>query len=250
MSRREKLFSMLDHVALRIATRKYLFFGPVTAYQNLPWSGVTGARRAAGSEARLSAILECLDGEGVSAASVLDIGCNIGFFSLSFAQRGSVAFGVDMDPVALRVASISSRDLSAKSNTFVPIRLTCTPKTIPLLPDCDVAICLSVWHHWVRHYGFEIASENLSLLWSKTRVALFFDSGESEMPAHYNLPFGNRNPAEWLHNYLVDLLQSAKVSALGRFLAFAPGNNELTANVERTLFCVSRVAPQPSASIN
>lgn len=235
------LLRSLDRVALRIATRKYVISGPMLAYQNLPWSGITGARRAAGSEARLNAILEYLNGDDRFPRSVLDIGCNVGFFSLSLAARGSFVFGVDMDPTALRVATISSRDILGKDGAFVPIQLTCDPDTIPLLPNVDVTICLSVWHHWVRHNGLSTASRNLSLLWSKTRTALFFDSGEGEMPGYYGLPFGNANPADWLEKYLIDLLPSATVRPLGRFPAFGPGDNENTARVERTLFSIGRI---------
>jgi SAM-dependent methyltransferase len=242
VSRREKFLYALDRVGIRIATRKYLFLGPNIAYQNLPWSGITGARRAAGSAARLEAMLEALRDEEAYPRSVLDIGCNVGYFSLSLAQRGLIAFGVDMDRTALRVATISSRDLGENSGTFVPIEMNCTPESIPLLPDVDIVICLSVWHHWVRHSGLAIASENLTKLWSKTKTALFFDSGESEMPSIYNLPFGDESPAKWLEQYLGELLPSAHVRALGRFAAFGPGDRETTANVSRTLFHISRRA--------
>lgn len=240
MSIRENFLYALDRVAMRIATRKYLLLGPVIAYQNLPWSGITGARRAAGSEARLEAMLESLGDEGTFPGSVLDVGCNVGFFSLSMAQRGLIAFGVDMDATALRVATISSRDLGQNSGPFVPIHMACTPDSIPRLPDVDVVICLSVWHHWVRHSGLEIASANLIALWRKTKTAMFFDSGEREMPPHYNLPFGNKRPEEWLEQYLAELLPAANVRPLGRFSAFGPGDHESTANVSRTLFRVSR----------
>src|SRR5690606_6431801 len=113
-------------------------------------------------------------------------------------------YGVEMDPLVLRVATIASQKVEGDGQ-FVPVLMECTPKTVRKLPEVDTVICLSIWHHWVRHLGLESASEILRVLWSRARGALFFDTGEGEMPIYYNLPFSADNSAQWLHAYLSEL---------------------------------------------
>jgi SAM-dependent methyltransferase len=240
MSTRERLASAVDAVTLRIATRKYLLFGPVTTYQNLPWCGITGARRASGSAARLQAMQRYLAENGKRASQVLDIGCNVGFFSLSFAEAGSVAYGVEMSPLNLRVATISSRRIKSRGGRFIPICMECSPDTVTSLPRADVTVCLSIWHHWVRHQGVTSATTCLRELWKRTDQVLFFDSGELEMPDYYGLPYQDEEPRAWLIRYLSDNLSGSIVDELGRFPAFGPKGNEASSSVERSLFAVRR----------
>ena len=59
--------------------------------------------------------------------------------------------------------------------------------TVRLLPNVDVIFLLSVWHHWVRYYGFETATEILAGVWGKCNKIMFFETGESDLPMD---PFG------------------------------------------------------------
>ena len=172
--------------------------------------------------------------------TVLDVGCNIGYFSLSFVERGAVSYGVEMESLALRTATIASRRIARERGCFVPVRLKCTPESVALLPDGDVTICLSIWHHWVRYMGLEAGTAILRSLWERTNHTLFFDTGENEMPGEYNLPFRHENATTWLAQYLADNLSGGVITDLGRFKAFSPGGHEATAHVSRTLFAVTR----------
>lgn len=241
MSRREAILSQIDKLTFRIATRKFGLFGPTVTYQDLPWSNIKGSRRAVGSRRRFEAMQTFLQTENIPAEIVLDVGCNVGYFALSFASRGSLAYGIEMDPLPLRTATLSSKDIAAEG-TFVPIPMICTPATTRLLPQCDVSICLSIWHHWVRHQGLEAATEILRNLWARTTGVLFFDTGENEMPAEYNLPFRDADAVEWLFQYLRAELAGSAVSNVGRFPAFAPDHrDEVEANLTRTLFAIRRL---------
>lgn len=240
MSRRETILSQIDKLAFRIATRKFGLFGPTVTYQDLPWSGISGSRRAAGSRGRFAAMQSFLQAENLPAETVLDVGCNVGFFALSFVNQGALAYGVEMDPLPLRTATLSSKHIA--TGTFVPVPLTCTPETTRLLPQCDVSICLSIWHHWVRHQGLAAATEILQNIWARTNGVLFFDTGENEMPAEYNLPFKDGDAVQWLREYLRNQLAGSAVSELGRFAAFAPDHrDEVEANLTRSLFAIRRL---------
>jgi hypothetical protein len=116
-----------------------------------------------------------------------------------------------------------------------------TPQTIRLLPHVDLVVCLSVHHHWSRYFGFDTATNMLSELWDKCAVAMFFETGESEMPARYNLPSMEPSSREWLANYLTQTCRGAEVRHLGVFKAFAPGGSETKNVVSRNLFQVVRV---------
>ncbi|RYE09067.1 MAG: hypothetical protein EOP22_10755 [Hyphomicrobiales bacterium] len=240
MSRREKLLSALDSLAFKISTRKYGLFGPTITYQDLPWSNIEGSRRAAGSRGRFEAMQGLLRAKNLEPRTVLDVGCNVGYFALSFAGQGSFSYGVEMDPLPLRTAVLSSKHI-ADRGTFIPVALECTPQSVVLLPQCDVSICLSIWHHWVRHQGLSAATQILRELWAKTDGVLFFDTGENEMPPEYNLPFRDGDAVQWLSDYLRTELKGGSVSEIGRFAAFAPNHrNEEDAQLTRSLFAISR----------
>jgi hypothetical protein len=174
-------------------------------------------------------------------AVTLDVGANIGYFSLAFAERGSIAYAVEGEPINLRIATIAARHTHRQSGgVFVPLNLWCTPVNITTLPECDVSLCLSIWHHWVRNFGLDGATSMLGFLLEKTSGALFFDTGENEMPSAYNLPFRGADSGKWLSAYLERLPNARAVHCLGQYPAFMPMSDERHANVTRHLFVVER----------
>lgn len=235
---REKILSVLDAITLRLLTRKFVLFGGAVTYQDLPWVKISGSRRAVGSRERFEAMEGDLARKGLRPKVVLDVGCNVGYFSLSFASMGCISYGVEMGDVELRTAQIAAKKVY--SGYFVPVRMECRRESAALLPASDVTLCLSIWHHWVRHLGLEEATDILKRLWESTRGVLYFDTGESEMPKSYGLPFGAADPVAWLTAYLEDVLDQGTVETIGRFKAFAPGGAEGDKDVRRTLFAVSR----------
>jgi len=237
MTIRATLLGLLDRLYLRLASRKYGLFGPITTYQPLPWLGLTGGRRARGCVRRLDAIRRQLDKAGIRPRTVLDVGANVGFFSLSFAEAGADAYAVEGEERNLRLGLMASKRLIPGSGSFVAIARWCDRENISALPSCDVTLCLSVWHHWVRHFGIDAATDMLKSLLARTKGVLFFDSGEREMPVSYGLPFGAEEPESWLQRYLGSL-GPVQVSCLGRFEAFEPGSTERAQAVSRQLFAV------------
>ena len=122
----------------------------------------------------------------------------------------------------------------------MPIRLLVDEKTSAYLPQSDVSLCLSIWHHWVRLLGIEAATAILGTLWKGTRKALFFETGENEMPEHYGLPFKDNNSKVWIEDYLNSTCDGGRVLHLGQFAAFAPGRDESDGKVKRNLYGVVR----------
>ena len=85
--------------------------------------------------------------------TALDIGCNVGFFCFALAEMGIAAVGVDAASKELRIAAFTRRKLQA--NNVGLLSLHVTPDSVGLLPACDSVLLLSVWHHWVRSFGFQ-----------------------------------------------------------------------------------------------
>lgn len=112
MTIRTAALAFLDSLYLRLATRRYALFGGIATYQPLPWLGVTGGRRAVGSVRRFEAIRGHLNAIGERPRTVLDVGANVGFFSLSFAELGATAFAVEGDAHNVRLGMLASQKLA------------------------------------------------------------------------------------------------------------------------------------------
>lgn len=237
---RESLYQLLDKLIIASATRKYALFGPSIIYQPLPWLNLVEGRRTVGCQRRRSAIKKYLEEQSMRPSITLDVGANIGYFSLSFAEMGAVAYAVEAEPLNMRIANIARNQMPPDTGTFVPLRLMCTAENAELLPSSNVTLCLSIWHHWVRHIGLDGATQILRVLLKKTSDVLFFDTGENEMPGYYNLPFAGHDSKIWLNEYLCDLNGGDGVSCIGEYEAFTPSTDENAGNVTRSLFAIQK----------
>lgn len=209
---------------------------PGLRYQPLPWIGFSDANRGAGTSQRWAAIKPVVAASGSRTA--LDIGCNVGFFCFALAEMGVAAVGVDAASKELRIAAFARRKLQASNVGFLSLQVT--PGNVALLPACDSVLLLSVWHHWVRCFGFAAATAMLREVWARAGKLMFFETGESEMPAEYGLPAMTPSPREWLESYLHDSCGPSRVECLGQMKAFAPGGSETVAVAQRHLFVVAR----------
>lgn len=182
-------------------------------------------------------------------ATAVDIGCNAGWFTLQLARLGIAALGVDGHPPYYR-AAITAVRRSGLDNVGI-MALDLTPATIGLVPTADCMIFLSVWHHVVRGSGLEAASALLQRLWERTRMVMFFETGESDEFAStdFGLPDMRPDARSWISDYLVRECQDAVVEHLGTH----PSGPD--SNATRSLFAVRRrsdsratTPPPPSGS--
>lgn len=116
--------------------------------------------------------------QDIKRPSVLDVGCNQGYFTFRFAQRGGVCIGIDNDRAELMTAQ--ARAVSRRVRNVAFLELTLDQHSLRGLPVSDIVVCLSVFHHWVRHYGEDGACQMLAMLARKAGKALVFDSGQPE----------------------------------------------------------------------
>lgn len=217
-----------------------------TAYQPLPWLRLEGGRRAKGSAERWKAIRPEL--ERLNARTALDIGANAGFLTIAMGQVGINVMAVETDPRHVRTISYARRKLELDNVLVLDGWLE--PGSIRLLPEVDVTVFLSVWHHWVRVFGLESATEMTEVMWKRTRRALFFDTGGSELQADYDLPVFRQGDESWLGEYLSTTCGSEHVvRTLGAYQAFKPGGNEKRGVVSRPLMMVERTPARSKVKI-
>jgi len=103
---------------------------------------------------------------------VLDLGCNVGFYSFSLAKRGAQVVGVDIRPEYIEIASCVARVYE------VPVTFLNMPITPEFIEEdgkgFDITLCFSMLQWVVEQKGIEYAREILRAI-SKRSRSLFFD---------------------------------------------------------------------------
>ena len=224
---REGIDSVLDHIRFRIDTFPHGIYQPVASLPRIR------ATRGGGSESRWEAIFPVVREQAVETA--VDIGACEGYFSIMLGEAGIPTIALEGDPGASRTAMLAVRR-SGLENVGV-LALALTPENVVAVPGADCTICLSVWHHFVRHNGLEGATKMLGSIWAGTGKVLFFDTGENEMTPEYRLPPMEPDPASWLSTYLAKTMLGSRVEQLGTHAAFDPSGRPC----ERNLFAVIRL---------
>lgn len=229
--RRDAVDAAVDRIRFHIDTFPFGLYQPVSS---LPGAQATRAR---GSETRWEAMRPVLEANGVRTG--VDIGACEGYFSLMLAEAGVSTIALEGKPSNYRTTLYAVRR-SGLENIGV-LALALTPENVELMPSADCVLCLSIWHHFVRAYGLEAATEMLEAIWRKTGVVMFFDTGETEMTPDYGLPEMTPDPRSWLEDYLSRTCAGSRVEHLGRHRAFDPEGG----TVERSLFAIVRSATPP-----
>jgi SAM-dependent methyltransferase len=81
---------------------------------------------------------------------VLDLGCANGFFSYQIARKAKSVTSVDANPNEIEENRKVSKTILAFDNIdFICARIT--PEFIKTLPEYDIIICLSVFHHILKN---------------------------------------------------------------------------------------------------
>jgi hypothetical protein len=219
---RERVDAALDRLRLRIDTFPHGLYQPVAS---LPVRAP--ATRAAGSRSRWAAMRPVIQATG--ARNALDLGANAGYFSIGLGELGMPTIAVESEPTIYRTALLAVRRSGVRNVGVLALELR--PETLSLLPPADCVLFLSLWHHLVREHDVDVATRMLDEIWSRTGKVLFFDTGESEMPASFRLPAMQPDPRTWLEGYLTRVCTGARVEHLGRHAAFDAEGRPCTRNL-------------------
>lgn len=188
------------------------------SYQPSLWFGDESGRRAEATLERWDAI-EC-ELANIPAGTALDLGSHLGFFSFKLAELGHLCLGIENNKNTIRAARMLRTASAVEGASFR--EMTLDSQTVRELPEADIIIFLSLWHHLCRLEGFESARELLTNVMSKTRRVCFFETGQSnEVYTRWalDLPEMNPEPKEWISSLLLDC-GASRVKHLGTFATF------------------------------
>lgn len=129
-----------------------------------------GGAKGANSFLRLETIVARMPRD---AKQVIDIGSNNGFFSIALGAQGYDVIGYEPSARFVRAATQICERFGVGNVTFFIKALD--PDNSRHVFDGDVSLVLSVYHNWVKQFGFDGANQILTNLWAKTRMTMFFE---------------------------------------------------------------------------
>lgn len=112
---------------------------------------------------------------------VLDLGCNLGFFSFHAARRGGVVTAIDFDERNIRVCKILAKEHPDYKIEFVTASIENFVPTIKN-GEYDLVFCFSVLHWVTAKFGFPFTQNLLKDLAEKIPNGLFELAMKSEFP--------------------------------------------------------------------
>jgi len=197
-------------------------------YQPLPWIGMKSFKRDDSTFQRWEAIKNEIK---IKNGSAIDIGSNLGFFTLRMSEMGFYAIGIDMQHGFKVISEYVQKKAGIGNAAFSTMKLT--PNNVASLPHVDVMIFLSVWHHWIKHFGYDDAKRMFKILWNKTNHIMFFESGEDSEIKRLNI---KEEPSTWIKKELETICVGGTIKILGAFDKGAHKKKRKT----RTLFAVTK----------
>jgi len=184
-------------LALRVLAKLHIISTP---YHPLPWVNL---RIKKNREKSIFDRWQCIEEQiQESRSSVLDVGCNVGYYSISLARKGHYVVGVEGGWASVAIATCA-RDVLGVHNALFH-RLDLTPDNIDSLPSFDYVIMLAVFHHWCRSYGKEPGITMLKTLCRKVKKGIIFETGQPDTASRKYvdaLPDMGDDVLEWLLNF-------------------------------------------------
>ncbi len=196
-----KISKLLSYLRFIIQTR----IGVLKDYQPHPFKDNTSSKLKRNCYDRLREINSRLpiDRENYS---YLDIGCHTGFFLFKLVNKKTgFGLGIDHGITEIMTATQIANNYNYKNINFMNFEIN--PNNVNSLPDFDVVIFLSIFHHLVRYYGKDKAINILSLIAIKTKKYLIFETGQPNEDSNWakELNFMGKNHNEWIKNKLIEL---------------------------------------------
>lgn len=134
-------------------------------------------------------------------ASVLDLGCCTGWYTIKAAEAGAMVFGTDIDDQSLLTLgeTVIERKLSALPLKLSFEELTKDEKVFAPLYQCDMVLCLALLHHLVIVAGLDPAQTlaQLAALSPKTLILEFIDLNDERIQYPYKHPEAIQNRATY-----------------------------------------------------
>jgi len=128
---------------------------------------------------------------GNTCKNLLDIACDIGFYSFKAVQKGLFTVGLDIEARSIKKACKLA--LTKKQENIAFMKMPLNPSNVSLLPNFDIILCLSVFHHFDRIFGEENAKKMVAGLFAKCDKQFFFQipSKKNKFGADFRYDFNN-----------------------------------------------------------
>ena len=118
---------------------------------------------------RLQMILDAADGN-VEDKRVLDLGCNLGFYSFSLAHRGarvtSVEMRADYHDISKRIVELYDMNVRFRNESL-------TPQLIDEVGDVDVTLCFSMIQWVIDQHGMDYGKQILRKISERSKLLMF-----------------------------------------------------------------------------
>ena len=164
--------------------------------------------------------------------SLLDIGCNIGYFSFKAAENGCFSYGIEADSFHITCCNAIKTATGSKNCLFTKGMVD--PDYTANMPAYNNVINLSVFHHWVKVFGVDQAQKMMRDIANKCNTLVFETGQSNEVGSQWPqyLGFMGDDPKAWIENFLKEI-GFRDVKVIG---TFATGLTE----VDRYLFLATK----------
>ncbi|MAX23830.1 MAG: hypothetical protein CMJ19_04925 [Phycisphaeraceae bacterium] len=158
---------------------------------------------------RLQMILDAADGDVVD-KRVLDLGCNLGFYSFSLANRGakvtSVELRSDYHDISKRIVELYDMNVRFRNDSL-------TPELVNEVGDVDITLCFSMIQWVIDQQGMDYGKQILKTISERSRL-LLFDVSVNHGAACLLCPGGQE--LVYVYDFLADATTYTDIQCIGQ----------------------------------
>lgn len=158
---------------------------------------------------RLQMILDAAEGD-VMDKRVLDLGCNLGFYSFSLAHRGakvtSVEMRADYHDISKRIVELYDMNVRFRNELL-------TPELVEQVGDVDVTLCFSMIQWVIQQNGMDYGKQILRMISQRSKL-LMFDVSVNDGAACLVCPRGQE--LIYVHDLLAEATSYTDIQHVGQ----------------------------------
>lgn len=117
--------------------------------------------------------------------SCLDLGSNLGFYSINIAKKFNVVvLGFEKFLQNVIKSNLEVQNQNLKNCFFFQNDIN--QNSIKNIPDSDITLVLSIFHHWVNQNGLDDTLKMMKEIISKNKKYIFFELCEDSLSNYIN----------------------------------------------------------------
>jgi SAM-dependent methyltransferase len=154
--------------------------------------------------------------EIIDSKNLLDVACDAGYYTIESGKCGIQSYGFDIRFDSLKRAH--KRAKKANLNNVFFYQLSLTTENVKNLPRYDTVLCLSVFHHFVRLYGEDLARQIIIDLFNISLKRLILQISDKKGKYKNMLSVDFKEDEGNIRKYIYDIfkgLDKCKIKYLG-----------------------------------